>query len=114
MSYKATRERNMLEKEDLALVHRFVDYLSVTMPVGGPNDWYNEEKRLACVRAHRLAHRAWQRYPVGGMAQIRCTIFWYQNELDKTNKEWRPSIIMRCVLETAQLMEETVGIPEQL
>lgn len=96
---------------DVVLVRCFTDYLSITMPAGGRKDWYDDEKRAACVHAHRLAHKAWQRYSVTGMAQIRRTIFWYQNELDKPNKEWRPSIIMRRVLEAARLMEETVGIP---
>lgn len=99
-------------KDELDLMNRFIAYVAKTRPGDKiPPDRYS----LAC-KSYRRAEAAWLRYKIYRRHGIPL-LCWYQNELDTPddrswpNKEWRTAIIMRTVLASAELAEETGGIP---
>lgn len=100
MSWQATQRRNTLPKEDLALIHIFAEYLYKKRPEG-----FTKAKGQQSYNSWNRGGYAWSYYQLGG-TRIPRLIYWYQHENDKPNKEWRPSIIMRAVLEQARLAAE--------
>lgn len=103
---KVTRERNTMPPEDIAIIHRFVQYLCNKQDSYPEDKWHQAATSWACSDV-------WDCYRLGATWAIRC-VYFYQNELDKPSLEWRPSIIMQMFLECARLTAETTGIPEVL
>lgn len=102
--------------DELVLMNRFIVYVASTRP----GDKISPDRYSLAVDSYDRAEAAWLRHTVYRRHGIPL-LCWYQNELDKPderygsrswlNKEWRPAIIMRAVLGSAELFEETVGIP---
>ena len=103
-------------KEDSLLVWKFIVYIASTRP----GDKIGAERYSIACKAYSRAEAAWLRLGIYRRHGIPI-LCWYQNELeipderfislDWPNKEWRPKIIMRTVLESARLCEESGGIP---
>ena len=102
-------------KEERELMAKFIEYVAQT-----PVDKYSADRYILAGRSYWWAENTWAKYDVCPKAGIKI-LLWYQNELswldengnerEWYNKEWRPAIIMRTVLESAGLYEETGGIP---
>jgi hypothetical protein len=112
------RCRVWITQSELCLMQRFIAYIASTRPGDKiPADRYS----LAC-RSYSRAEAAWLFYGIYRRHGIPL-LCWYQNELEKPderyisrpwpNAEWRPAIILRTVLASAGLYEETTGIPGQ-
>jgi hypothetical protein len=104
-------------KDELVLMNRFIVHVAKTRP----GDKIGADRYSLACRSYNRAEAAWLRYGIYRRHGV-ALLCWYQNELDKPderhgsrywpNKEWRPAIILRTVLASAQLAEETCGIPE--
>jgi len=99
-------------KEERELMATFIEYVAQTPVDKYPADRY----RLACD-SYWMAEKAWLKHNIYCGTGI-AILLWYQNELswidekgnerEWYNKEWRPAIIMRTVLESAGLYMETL------